>query len=408
MKIFDKITLGYEWETGLLTRGYHIQGKDIIDKIIRKMRCRFPFSRTGPDGMWRIGDVIFEIRSGILKSFPELLKKTTDMYDAVLEICKGEDTYFYPSAMFEIYGRPFGLHIHIGTITDVSSANLIANKFSKYIPAFIALSCNSPVSKIKSGEFKSYRMYNNADRCSVPRRIVNPDYLYFSWGDDTCVKFHYIPTIELRCGDSSSSLRFAIEYSAFAGLSILGLAETEKDFSVTKEEYIENMINRIQALKFGLQAQFTINGEKTTPGDLLVELFDRGRDIFQKFKCSKRDFSMISGMIEKKQTQADYKYEIFRQIPDQYAFTAEIIRLMRNRNFFEEYLETVASLETLPQLDIDEFILSGIFKRTELHHIYEHVSLPMNYLVERLDNLEKTGALKKRLVPEKGLVYEKK
>ncbi|MDD3626291.1 MAG: glutamate-cysteine ligase family protein [bacterium] len=408
MKLFDKITLGYEWETALLTEGYHIQSKEVLDSVVRKMCSKFPYSRTGPDGMWRIGEVIFEIRSGILESFNEHVKKTNEMYNSVLDICKEKNMHFYPSSAFEIYGRAFGLHVHIGTITDVSLANQVANKFSKYVPAFIALSCNSPVTKIKSGDFKSYRMSDNADWCSMPRRIVNPDYLYFVWGDDTCVKFQYKPTIELRCGDSASSLRFMIEYAAFSGLSILGFAETERNFSVSKSEYLENMINRIQATKFGLQSEFTVNGKATTPSELLLELFDRTRNVFSKFGCSKNDFKLILQMIKKKQTQADFKAEIFSHLPDQYAYTAEMVRIMKNKSFFEEYLENAPELETLKPINIDDFILEQIYIRSELAEIYDKVHLPTNYLVDRLDQLVSKGKLKKRMVPEKGFVYERR
>ncbi len=405
MGLFDNLTVGYEWETALLNEEFHMLDRKLIDKIISELRREFPYSRTGTDGMWRMGDVIFEIRSGILKSFKELEKKAQVESERIHQLSKKHKVIFYPSSSLAIYGRAFGLHVHVGTITEPGLANLVANKFSKYAPALIALSANSPVWKFKAGEFKSYRMSCNADWCSMPRRIVNPDFLYFIWGDDINVKFHYKPTVELRCGDSASSERFLIEYAALAALSLVIISETEKDFKVTRNEYIENMVNRIQAFKYGLQAEFIIKGKKTTPGDLILDLLKRGRAVLKRFGCSKNDFSLVLEMIKKRQTQSDFKRRIYDLIPDHYSYTAEMIRIMKNREFFAKYLETAPVLPTIPQMKMEDFILSQIDYRAELHYISENVTLPYKYLLKILEKLIKEKKLKKRMLPEYGFEY---
>ena len=390
MGLFDNLTVGYEWETALLNEEFHMLDSKLLNKIITDLRREFPYSRTGTDGMWRMGDIIFEIRSGILKSFKDHEKKAKEMTKKAHQLVKKYKAIFYPSSGLEIYGRPFGLHVHIGTITDPGLANLVANKFSKYAPALIALSANSPVWKFKAGEFKSYRMSCNADWCSMPRRIVNPDFLYFIWGDDINVKFHYKPTVE---------------YVALAALSLVIISETEKDFKVSRNEYFENMVNRIQAFKYGLQAEFIIKGKKTTPGDLILDLLKRGRSVLKRFGCSKNDFSLVLEMIKKRQTQSDFKRRIYDLIPDHYSYTAEMIRIMKDRKFFEKYLETAPILPVIPQMKMEEFIMSQIDYRAELHYITENVTLPFNYILKILEKLIKAKKLKKRMLPEYGFEY---
>ncbi len=405
MGLFDNLTVGYEWETALLDDGFHMKDSKLLNKIIAELRREFPYSRTGTDGMWRMGDIIFEIRSGILKSFKEHEKKARMMTERIHQLAKKHKVIFYPSSSLEIYGRAFGLHVHVGTITDPGLANLVANKFSKYAPALIALSANSPVWKFKAGEFKSYRMSSNADWCSMPRRIVNPDFLYFLWGDDINVKFHYKPTVELRCGDSASSEIFLIEYAALSALSLVIISETEKDFKVSRNEYIENMVNRIQAFKYGLQAEFIIKGKTTTPGDLILDLLKRGRAVLKRFGCNKNDFSLILEMIKKRQTQSDFKKRIYDLIPDHYSYMAEMIRIMKDRKFFEKYLETAPVLPVIPQMKMEDFIMSQIDYRAELHYITENVTLPFNYVLNILEKLIKEKKLKKRMLPEYGYEY---
>ena len=113
-------------------------------------------------------------------------------------------------------------------------------------------------------------------------------------------------------------------------------------------------------------------------------------------------------MIKKQQTQADFKEYIYSLNPDHYAFTAEMCRIMRDREWFERYIESAPILETLPMQSIEEFILSEIEFKNELAYIYERVHLPSTYLTEILDKLVKDKKIKKEMIPEKGWVYTRR
>ena len=62
-------------------------------------------------------------------------------------------------------------------------------------------------------------------------------------------------------------------------------------------------------------------------------------------------------MIKKRQTQADFKRDIYNLIPDHYTFTAEIHRIMRVREFFEKYLR---SLDVGKQKEVAPVLFAGV------------------------------------------------
>lgn len=407
MKLFEKMTLGYEWETGIYNEAFHFASSSVLGEVISELREEIPGNRTGRDGMWRIGDMIFEIRSGVLKSFPELKSDIWRIYSTVKEITEKKNLHFYPTALLDIYGRPLGLHVHVGTITDPSQANALANYMSKYAPAIIALSANSPVKAFQHGQFKSYRIYNNADWCSVPRRIVHPDFVYFIWGDDICVKFHYKPTVEIRCADSPSFPNLLIELVALETLSMVGISEKVKNYRVAKKSYIDNMNNRFLAAKYGLQAEFTVNGKKTTPVKMIEELFELAKPVMPRFKCKLSDFKIIKRMLAKKQTQADFKKKIFELSGDVYSYSSEQVRIAKDPDAFVKYLKDANELPTMPAKEISEYILELIKDKITFSYLNEKINLPTNYLLEQLEKLIKQGKIKKKMIPERGFEYIK-
>jgi len=402
--MFEPLTFGYEWETFLLKPNMMpLENKEVKDTA-SLLRNRLPWCRTGLDIIPYFGVTLLELRSGILEGWDELVERTESLIEKVTKICKKKNWVFLPGGTHPAYGGALGLHTHIGSVHNYSDATFLANAMTPYIPALAALMANSPVWASLSGEYKSYRILRHADRCSVPRRISDPDFAYGSWGDDTSVKIGSKPTIELRIADGSSFPSIACEYIAFSSSFLFGLAETKVKLP-TKEDYIESNLNRWRAAKDGLQSTFIFKGRRESVCDILGDMLKIAQPNLARIGC--RELKLIPMMLEKRQTQADMQSLIFKQTKDSHSFSRQMANILKDTTAFEKYLKMAPVLEALELLNIEEFILSKIGIETPYKELYDLLRLPHNILQDRLNLLEKKGRIKIEMTPEKGELYTK-
>ncbi len=402
MGTFEPITFGYEWETLILKPDLSLAENRDVEWLGRYIRNRFPWSRTGIDYLgWGREGRLLEIRSGILKSYTQLVEETYLQIEEIRRVCKEKEWIFLPAGSHPAIGNAVGLHVHMGSIYDFSVATRIADVLIKYAPCFSALASNSPIwgTDLKR-EFKSYRVLRNADYNSTVRRISREGIAQFFWGDDVCVKTDIHSTIELRIGDSASSEELTKQYVAFVIAFVIGfLKKNTQRFS--KNLYIEYIENRFQAARYGLQARFTWDGKDRNVVDILWDMMDTAD--FKAIGCN--GLGLIEEMLQKRQTQADFCLFIHKFHGDVFELTRELGNLTGRENAFRDYLSKAPQLPSLEPLRIDDFILSYITKETPISYIYELLNLPYGVLTERLAKLIKEGKIIRERTPEYGERY---
>ncbi|MDO9575650.1 MAG: hypothetical protein Q7J55_03900 [bacterium] len=402
MDTFSPITFGYEWETLVLKPDLSLAENRDVEWLGRHIRNRFPWSRTGIDYLgWGREGRLLEIRSGILKSYTQLVEETHLQIEEIRKVCKDKGWIFLPAGSHPAIGNAVGLHVHMGSIYDFPVATGIADVLIKYAPCFAALASNSPIwgTDLKR-EFKSYRVLRYADYTSSVRRISREGIAQFFWLDDVCVKTDIHSTIELRIGDSASSEESTKQYVAFVIAFVIGfLKKNTQKFS--KNLYIEYIENRFQAARYGLQARFTWDGKDRDVVDILWDMMDIAD--FKAIDCS--GLGLIEEMLQKRQTQADFCLFIHKFHSDVFEFTRELANLTEKGGVFCEYLNIAPQLPSLEPLRIDDFILSYITKETPISYIYELLNLPYNVLTERLKRLIKEGKIIRERTPEYGERY---
>lgn len=402
MDMFEPVTFGYEWETLVLKPDLSLTENRDVEWIARHIRNRFPWSRTGIDYLgWHREGRLLEIRSGILKSYAQLVEQTHLQLEEIRRVCKEKRWIFLPVGSHPVIGNAVGLHVHTGSIYDFPVATEIADALIRYAPCFAALASNSPIWGMNfQREFKTYRVLRYAEYNSTVRRITKPGVAQFVWGDDVCVKTDIHSTIELRIGDSASSEEFVNRYVAFVIAFIVGfLKKNTQKFS--KNLYIEYIENRFRAARYGLQARFIWDGNDRDVVDILWNMMNIAD--FKAISCS--GLELIEEMLQKRQTQADFCLFIHKFRRDIFELTRELANLTEREDAFCKYLNNAPQLPSIEPLRIDDLILSYITKETPISYIYELLNLPYSVLTERLEKLIKAGKIVRERTPEYGERY---
>ncbi len=405
MGILNPVTFGYEWETLVLKPDLSLINSSDVEWIARQLRNKFPWSRTGYDYLgWGREGRLLEVRSGILKSYNQLVERTHKQVEEVRKICKDKDWLFLPIGSHPAMGNAVGLHVHIGSIYDFPLATQNADVLVKYAPPFAALAANSPIWGMElSGEFKSYRVLKYAEYNSTVRRIVKPGMEQFVWGDDVCVKTDIHSTIELRIGDSALSLEFANQFVAFVSAFIIGFLKKNKQ-KFTKTLYLEYIENRFRAAKYGLQAKFVWDGKERDVSCILQEMMEMAD--LDAIKC--HGLGLLKEMLRKRQTQADLCLFLNRYERDAFGLTKRLANLTIKGDYFPDYIRAAQRLPPLKLLNIEDMILSCITKETPISYIYELLNLPYAVLNKRLGRFIKEGKIIRERAPEYGERYTKR
>lgn len=403
--MFEPRTFGYEWETWVLKQNMMPVDKKDVAWLAYTLRERLPWSRTGMDWSRLFNYNLLELRSGIMRSWEELQSRTKASLEEVLKLCEEKNWVFLPSGCHPAFGGAAGLHIHIGSVHEYELATRFANDMARYAPVFAALMANSPVWGNEFGEFKTYRVLKYAEWCSVPRRIVDPRMAQWSWGDDVCVKIGMKPTVEIRIADCPFSPRLLNEYVALGVGLFLGLSESRNPRELSHRDYIDSLVNRWRAAKYGLQAEFVRDGGLEDVSQLVKELLRIAEPGLEQIGTGPEELGLIRVMAESHQTQADFQSLVHRRNRDPHRFSRELANILGRGDPFREYLEIAPPLRPVEPMEVEDYILSKIGIETPYSCLQELLGLPHAALEERLEKLEADGKITVERTPEKGALY---
>lgn len=404
----NELTLGYEWETLLLDE-YGLPPKhEKIATVVSKTRKEILPSRTGFDWIPGLERSLFEIRSGILRNRKELEVRTKKIVKTAMEIVKKEGFQFLPIGSYPPLGSAIGLHIHTGSWEKIEDLHEFANSIFPYIPCFAALSVNSPFWGMNPFNppfgVKSYRLKHHAQSMSIPQYTPNlfPQLL---WEGDITIKFVSHPTIEIRICDAPLSWKLVCELTAFVSSFIAESIKYPKTFN--KQQFVEGIDNRMRAMKDGLQALFLWGGKEREVTEILKEMLDTAYPTLKILGYE--ELSLIEKMIQLRQTQTDFLSHLFENYKgDIIDFTTY---LASGLNFVEDpfntYLNYAPPLKVKDLMDIDEYLLSMVGRRTSYGNLYKVLYQPTDEFEKRIWRLKERNLLDIQFDEEEGTLFSK-
>jgi gamma-glutamyl:cysteine ligase YbdK (ATP-grasp superfamily) len=398
---FEPLTVGYDWEMAVLKKTTQSIGTERINELSNEIRNKIPWAQVGMD------IDLLELRMGVISNWTEFKKKNRILLDVIKQVIHKKDLTLLPVGARPTEQMPIGSHIHIGTITDFTEAVRTANMMVKYIPCFVALGCNSPFSRFDMGEFKSYRIIYNAERCSFPNEIRIPELARETWGEDVSVKLPRKPTIEIRCIDSCSDFDLLEELVALLAGLLYGLSKTNYKIKEMREVMKWQPINRFWAAKYGLQATLKWHGEEKPVTEIFSEIFTIAREGMKIFGGAPEDLSIISKMINKRQTQADFLKILAKLDSDPTSLLRTIMNILPGEDFFKQYLKKAKKLKPMRFPSIEEFILSKITRDVPYINLYICTPLSPYHLNKVLTKLEKENKITTRISPYEGKLYSR-
>ena len=401
--IFHPLTMGYDWEMAVLQESMESAGEKEIARLANELRTLLPWSRVGTDVD------LLEARLGTISSWQELLDKNQVFFRAAKKLAHRRKFLIFPLGARPTEQMPIGSHIHIGTVHEYPLATALANRMIKYVPCFVALMCNSPLSRFEAGEYKSYRVAHNAEWCSSPQKLQHPMFARPSWGEDTSVRIPYKPTIELRCGDSTSDLKLMGECTVLAAGVMYGLSHNLKVDTpeYNPEEFYWNAVNRWRAAKYGLQAIFHWEGKEQPVTEILKEMLKLAEEGLGLLGAKLDDLTTIAKMIEKGQTQADFVLSLYELEKDPHRLFRTMATIFQDEEAFGRYLAMAPSLSPVKPMDIKDYILSKITVDVRIGELSFFSPLSPYDLDRVLAELEREGLIEVQYDPIWGRMYSR-
>lgn len=398
---FKPLTAGYDWEMAILKKTTQSIGTEKIIELANQIRNKIPWAQVGMD------IDLLELRMGAISSWQEFKEKNRILLDNIKQVSHKRNLTILPVGARPTEQMPIGAHIHIGTITDFTEAIKTSNAMVKYIPCFVALGCNSPFSRFDMGEFKSYRIIYNAERCSYPNEIRIPELARATWGEDVSVKLPLKPTIEIRCIDSCSDFDLLEELVALLSGLLYGLSKQKYRIKEMRDVMKWQPINRFWAAKYGLQATMKWDGEDRPVTEIFPEIFTIAREGMKIFGSAPEDLTIINKMLKKSQTQADFLIKLTKLDSDPASLLRTMMNILTEEDFFKYYLKKAKKLSPKKSPSIEEFILSKITKDVPYLNIYICTPLSPFHLNKVLTKLEKENKITSRISPYEGKLYSR-
>lgn len=383
--LFDPLTMGYDWEMAVLKETMESAGDEEIIRLSDRIRNALPWSRVGID------DDLLEARLGTVRSWEELVEKNTNYMEVARKLAAKKKYIILPIGARPTEQSPIGSHIHTGTCTDFSGALAVKNRMLKFVPIFVGIACNSPVYRFKTGEYKSYRIFTNAEWCSSPQQPFHPRLSRGIWGEDVTVKAWWNETIELRCCDSASDVNLMCELTVLAAGLMYALSKDRdtRRMECDPKDVYWSAINRWRAAKYGLQAKLRWDGEEKPISEMARSMIDIAQEGMSILGAKKSDLVLIHKMLKKRQTQADFLLALQKLDPDPHRFLRAIANVYeRDHDAFKKYLDMAPTLPVVRPLSMEEFLLSKITKEIPAFQLAIHTPLaPYDFdrLIERLE-----------------------
>ena len=400
MNLFHPRTLSTDWEVMVVDKLERCVPSDKLRGFAGLLRreCNVPVQID-----WNA----LEFAMGINTSFDQLWKRIQSVTDRATQALREFDLDLFPAGAHPT-GEVFdGAHVHVGTLHDESAGLHLENQMLKYAPAFAALAVNSPASRFRRGEFKSYRVREQAYGCSVPATVRDPHLAQNSWGNDASAKLYGAPTFEVRISDCASSRRFMAEHATFIAAFVHHRGTRDVECRLSPAEYRDCLTNRWSAARYGLQATFHWDGRPRPVVEVLGEMLDECQEELRALGVKRSDLGVVNTMLEKRISQADYVLNLAERYPDPWCLASAYAKLIRHWDVFDEYVASAPALEPVPLIDEATILaehLAIIGEGTYFYRSREAMFYPAPVADAIIERMLEQGVVRRDVTENRGVV----
>ncbi len=397
-------TFSFEWELLLLKPDGLPAEKSLVLKVAHAIQRDHPELRVGTDFLFEVNATLLELRMGIVRDLPEFRGRVLDALDSLRRACQKEKLLPVISGTVPNIGGVLGLHIHVGTFYDLEALERRIQDLIYWSPVWLAMAVSSPINPYRPpGRHQSLRMWVNAGwACSPYPAASSLDVQQWSWGIDIMdsgLERH--PTLQIRVADAPISPAFLLEFVPFVVAHVL----SGEAIPLTPQRYLEYLINRYQALTFGLRAQFHWLGEVRPVSDLVLSLLHKIPPTVQAQFSEFGEFPLLTMMAEKRVTQADMVLALYSHLQDPWALTYELGKLMTSEDPFPEFVKRAAPRDPAPLMDLSEMLLDQVEAVAPRVFIWTHTRLPVVVFERVMADLVREGRLRELPHPEGQTFY---
>ncbi len=404
MDLFHPRTVSTDWEVVIVDRLERIVDNDKLVAFAGYLQNAF-------DLPVNIDWHALEFALGVNHSFDQLWNRIRLVTDRATQIAREFDLDLCPMGAHPTEFPFFGAHVHVGTIHDETAGLLLENQMLKYTPAFAALAANSPVAPGgRRGEFKSYRVRDQAWGCSVPATIRDPNLAQNSWGNDASAKLYGAPTMEVRIGDCASSRRFLAEYATFVAAFVQHLGTRDLNDRFTPQDYQDCLTNRWSAARHGLQATFRWAGQPRPVVEVLSEMLDQCAEELGVLGVKRSDLGVVEQMLARRTNQADYMLSLAERYPDPVCLASVATKVLRHWDVFDEYVASAPAREPAPLADEDAILAAHLEIIGEGTHFYrsrEAMYYPPPVADALIERMVERGLIRKEVIADRGILLSR-
>lgn len=403
MNLFDPRTFSTDWEVMAVDKLDRIVG---TEKLMGFAGCLKRETGVPVQIDWNT----IEFAMGINGSFAQIWERIRTVTDRATQLVREYDIDLFPAGAHPLEPMFNAAHIHVGTLHDESKGIHLENLLVRYAPVFAALAANSPVSRGRAGEFKSYRVREQAHGCTTPSSFRDPNLSQATWGSDAGPKVYGCPTLEVRITDCASSRRLLAEMATFVAAFVHHLGTKVVETRLTPREYRECLTNRWSAAKYGLQATFTWDGGARPVAEILDEMLDACREELAALGVRRADLGIVTQMIEKRTCQADYVLGLVARYPDPYLLASAYGKMVRHWDVFDEYLSAAPTLDPAPLPDDEAILAEHLAQIGEGTHFYrsrEAMHYPPPVADAMIEQLIERGLIQREVTQNRGTLLSR-
>ena len=403
MSIFEPRTFSTDWEIMVIDRLDRCLSTEQCDAFGGALQAELELPI-------QVDENTIELALGIntsLEQFWERIRRATDRAAAMV---REFDLDLFPAGAHPTERMFNASHIHVGSMHDESGGIYLGNQVMKYIPAFAALAANSPLSRRRRGEFKSYRVQHLAHGCTRPTPVRDPHLGYCTWGEDAAPKLYGAPTMEVRILDCASSRRLLAEMGTLVGAFLHQQGEKVSREPPGREEYRDCLTNRWAAARYGMQATFVWDGQARPVAEILDEMIDDCLPALGRLGAKRTDLATIETMIRKRTCQADFALGLARRYPDPHLLTSAYAKLVRHWDVFDDYLRTSPVLDPAAVPDEDAIIqehLAHVGEGTHFYQLRGAMYYPPPLTDEIIERMIRKGLITREVTTARGMLLHR-
>lgn len=383
MNAFSPRTFSTDWEIMVIDRLERCVDTERLLAFAGALRSEF-------DLPIQVDWNTLELALGINSQFDQFVQRVQSVTDRAAQLVRELGLELYPAGSHPVEPMYNSSHIHIGTLHDEGKGIYLESRLMRYAPVFGAIAANSPFAHGFAGQYKSYRIRDNAHGCTRPQSARDPRLSQFTWGGDASPKVYSAPTLEVRITDCASSRRLLAELVVFTAAFVHWLGENTSEYRLSETEYIDCMTNRWSAAKHGMQATFLWDGTERPVVEIIDEMLDQSAASLAALGADRKDLALLQAMIEKRRCQADLVLDLGKRYRDPYCLASVHSKLVRDWEAFDNYVMSSAPLDPAPAPDRDRILnehLSVVGEGTHFYNLRNAMYYPPTLVDELIETL---------------------